>query len=325
MPECVDHSFDHDGTLPCRVDGSPPVAGLKAVPAKVGVIATLDPYPASPGRQLCAVRLDLSATGEAVARAHDLRHRDVQGAEIHVSRVRAAYQDESHESGALLRGDSRGDDRAARVARDNPVPGSIRGGQQAIQSPVERWGLRPAERASLRQFDDMRLNPRGGRGPCQGSVGDWIDQGTGEEDECWHLGGRPRSRCEGPDTVAVFDSDPAIRKDCESRLARGTICDEGPAYENTCAGQADDDPHAANASPELFPIQVGQNPLAIEVLKCDRRTTPRRPQASAYRYGAIKAAASLEVMAGMTSKSTTSLHCEIHSSRSRRSSHSMIW
>ncbi|CAA9353838.1 MAG: hypothetical protein AVDCRST_MAG89-3295 [uncultured Gemmatimonadetes bacterium] len=44
-----------------------------------------------------------------------------------------------------------------------------------------------------------------------------------------------------------------------------------------------------------------------------------------YSLGAMSAAASEDVSTGMTSKSTRSLHCSIHSSSSSRRSHSITW
>src|SRR6187399_2975272 len=52
LRERVNHRLDHRGTLSRRGNRRTPVAGLKAVPAKLRVIAPLEPHPTRRRRQL---------------------------------------------------------------------------------------------------------------------------------------------------------------------------------------------------------------------------------------------------------------------------------
>jgi hypothetical protein len=98
----LDDGARHESALRGCVDHCATIARLKAIPAKLRVIATLDPDPSGVRGQLCAIGLHFRRTRETIASTNDFRHSDLQQTEIDIARVRTADHNEACESGSVF-------------------------------------------------------------------------------------------------------------------------------------------------------------------------------------------------------------------------------
>jgi hypothetical protein len=250
VPERVEDGVRHQGALDVRADRRAMIARLKAVPAELRMISTLDPDPPSGRGQFATVGLDLLGTGETITRAHDFRDRDPQRTQIDIAGVRAADQHESRESDTMLTRQRRSDDRASRMPGDHPAPWSVWVTEEAIESPLELRRVCAVEGATPRELDEIRREAGACGGVKEWGVRDRIDQRTGKEDERWSIGRRRRCRDEKPDTIPVLYRHSGIgpnRDSCGRGCPKGN---ERPAHKDDGEGEAECYPDPSNASPD---------------------------------------------------------------------------
>jgi hypothetical protein len=98
----VDDGVRPQSTLRGCVDRCAMVARLKAVPAKLRLIATLDPDPTSLHGQFATIGLDFRRARETIASTDDFRHAELQHTEIDIARMGTADQNESCEPDPVL-------------------------------------------------------------------------------------------------------------------------------------------------------------------------------------------------------------------------------